>query len=92
MKQRLSPGPKGERFYDWAAARLPAVAASDGGEPTRQRWMPARRSISKPDEIASHFACAQMDATVADLVQLKGCRWKIEECCQSAKNECGLDQ
>ncbi|MEV5561599.1 hypothetical protein AB0L54_01745, partial [Streptomyces sp. NPDC052196] len=21
-----------------------------------------------------------------------GCRWKIEECFQSAKNECGLDQ
>jgi SRSO17 transposase len=92
--QRLSAGPgaKGERFYDWAAARLPAVAEFDGAEPTRQRWMLARRSISKPDEIAYYLACAPLDATVADLVRVAGCRWKIEECFQSAKNECGLDQ
>lgn len=25
-------------------------------------------------------------------MQIAGCRWKIEECFQSAKNECGLDQ
>ncbi|MER6152680.1 IS701 family transposase, partial [Streptomyces hirsutus] len=37
-------------------------------------------------------ACAPLDATVADLVRVAGCRWKIEECFQSAKNECGLDQ
>jgi SRSO17 transposase len=92
--QRLSAGPgaKGERLYDWAAARLPAVAESDGDEPTRQRWMLARRSISRPDESAYYLACAPLDATVADLVRVAGCRWKIEECCQSAKNECGLDQ
>nr|WP_262985419.1 transposase [Streptomyces sp. San01] len=47
--QRLSAGPgaKGERLYDWAAARLPAVWEFDGEEPTRQRWMLARRSISR---------------------------------------------
>ena len=33
-----------------------------------------------------------MDATVADLVRIAGCRWKIEEGFLSAKNECGLDQ
>ncbi|MEV7939959.1 transposase [Kitasatospora sp. NPDC088264] len=50
--QRLSAGSgaEGERFYDWAAARLPAVWEFDGGEPTRQRWMLARRSIAKPDD------------------------------------------
>ncbi|MFE3906361.1 IS701 family transposase [Streptomyces sp. NPDC059153] len=83
--QRLSAGSgvKGERFYDWAAARLPAVWESDGDEPTRQRWMLARRSIARPDEIAY---------SVADLVRIAGCRWKVEECFQSAKNECGQDQ
>lgn len=68
------------------------MAESDGGEPTRQRWILARRSISKPDEITYYLACAPLDATVADLVRVAGCRWKIEECFQSAKNECGLDQ
>lgn len=92
--QRLSAGPgaKGERFYDWAGARLPAAWEFDGDEPARQRWMLARRSISRPDEFAYYLAWAPLDATVADLVQVAGCRWKIEECFQSAKNECGLDQ
>ncbi|MBP0450541.1 hypothetical protein J5Y04_13420 [Kitasatospora sp. RG8] len=54
--QRLSAGSgaKGERFYDWAAARLPAVWEFDGDEPTRQRRMLARRSIARPDETAYH--------------------------------------
>ncbi|SFX54470.1 IS701 family transposase [Streptomyces atratus] len=92
--QRLSAGSgaKGERFYDWAAARLPAVWEFDGDEPTRQRWMLARRSIAKPDEIAYYLASAPLEATVADLARIAGCRWKVEECFQSAKNECGLDQ
>lgn len=92
--QRLScgDGAKGPRLYDWAAARLPAVWEFDGDEPTPQRWMLARRSIVKPDELAYFLASAPLDATVADLVQVAGCRWKIEECFQGAKNECGLDQ
>jgi SRSO17 transposase len=92
--RRLSAGPgaKGDRLYDWAAARLPSVAEFDGDEPTRQRWMLARRSIARPDEVAYYLACAPLEATLADLVRIAGCRWKIEECFQSAKNECGLDQ
>ncbi|WP_344559663.1 IS701 family transposase [Kitasatospora saccharophila] len=92
--QRLPAGfgAKGERLYDWAAARLPAVWEFDGDQPTRQRWMLARRSLTKPDDVAYYLACAPLDATVADLVRVAGCRWKIEECFQSAKNECGLDQ
>ncbi|MER7199695.1 hypothetical protein [Streptomyces sp. CB01635] len=92
--QRLScgDGAKGPRLYDWAAARLPAVWEFDGDEPTRQRWMLARRSTTRPDEIAYYLASAPLDATVADLARIAGCRWKIEECLQSAKNDCGLDQ
>ena len=91
--QRLSAGPgaKGERLYDWAAARLPAMTEADGDEPTRQRWMLARRSISRPDELAYYLAYAPLEATVTDLVRIAGSRWKIEECFQSAKQECGLD-
>ncbi|MCX4460779.1 hypothetical protein OOK58_53450 [Streptomyces sp. NBC_01728] len=53
--------------------------------------MLGRRSISRPDEIACDPACAPLDATVADLVRVAGCRRKIEECFRSAENECGLD-
>ncbi|MFE9139396.1 hypothetical protein [Streptomyces sp. NPDC007355] len=56
------------------------------------RWALARRSISKPDEIAYYRAYAPLQVTVQELVQVAGARWAIEECFQAAKNECGLDQ
>ncbi|MEV6028817.1 hypothetical protein [Streptomyces sp. NPDC052036] len=51
------------------------MAEFDGAEPTRQQWMLARRSIGKPDEIAYYLACGPLEATVADLVRIAGCRW-----------------
>ena len=52
----------------------------------------ARRSISRPGEIACCLACTPLEVTVTDVVRVGGCRWKIERCFQSAKDECGLDQ
>ncbi|MFI9604598.1 IS701 family transposase [Streptomyces sp. NPDC052043] len=87
-------GAKGPRVYHWAAVRLPAVAEFDyqGEIPHRMRWALARRSISKPDEIAYYLAYAPLETTVRELVRIAGTRWAIEECFQAAKNECGLDQ
>ncbi|GAU71533.1 transposase [Streptomyces sp. NBRC 110611] len=87
-------GAKGPRNYHWAALELPTVAEFDyqGETPVRRRWALARRSISKPEEIAYFLAYAPRETTVADLVRIAGMRWQIEECFQAAKNECGLDQ
>ncbi|MFG2880717.1 IS701 family transposase [Streptomyces sp. NPDC048337] len=87
-------GAKGPRIYDWAALQLPAVREFDyqRRKQVRQRWALARRSRSRPDEIAYYLAYAPMDSTIADLVRVAGIRWQIEECFQAAKNECGLDQ
>lgn len=87
-------GAKGPRVYDWAAIRLPAVVEFDYQDESlvRRRWALARRSLSRPDEIAYYLAYAQLDTTVDELVQVAGTRWAIEECFQAAKNECGLDQ
>lgn len=54
--------------------------------------MLARRSRSRPDEIAHYLAYAPGGTSVADLVRIAGSRWAIEEVFQAAKNECGLDQ
>lgn len=54
--------------------------------------MLARRSLARPHEIAYYLAYAPQHATVADLVRIAGSRWAVEECFQSAKNECGLDE
>ncbi|MFB8000061.1 IS701 family transposase [Streptomyces sp. NPDC001939] len=87
-------GAKGPRVYHWAAVRLPDVAEFDyqGEVPHRMRWALARRSISKPDEIAYYLAYTPLQVTVQELVRVAGARWAIEECFQAAKNECGLDQ
>ncbi len=92
--ERLScgDGAKGPRIYDWAAAQLPAVPFFEGDEPSHRRWVLARRSIARPDEIAYYLAYAPTGTTVNQLVTVAGSRWAIESCFQSAKNECGLDQ
>ncbi|GCB42885.1 transposase [Streptomyces sp. NL15-2K] len=88
----LRAGAKGSCVYDWAAARLPAIDDFDGDEPTHDRWVLARRSLARPDEIAYYLAYAPTGTLVAELVQIAGTRWAIEETFQAAKNECGLDQ
>jgi SRSO17 transposase len=87
-------GAKGPRLYHWAALELPTVAEFDyqGEVPVRRRWALARRSLSRPEEIAYFLAYAPLETVVADLVRVAGMRWQIEECFQAAKNECGLDQ
>ncbi|MEU9118233.1 IS701 family transposase, partial [Streptomyces sp. NPDC048483] len=85
-------GAKGPRVYDWAAAKLPAVDDANGEAPTHHRWVLARRSLARPDEIAYYLAFAPRETAVAELVRVAGSRWAIEECFQAAKNECGLDQ
>lgn len=85
-------GAKGPRVYDWAAAQLPAIDDFDGHQPTHQRWVLARRSLARSEEIAYYLADAPDGTTVAELVRVAGTRWAIEEAFQVAKNECGLDQ
>ncbi|MEY9988297.1 hypothetical protein ABIE67_000329 [Streptomyces sp. V4I8] len=82
-------GAKGPRVYDWAAARLPAIDDFDGDAPTHDRWVLARRSLARPDEIAYYLAYALVGTPVAELVRIAGTRWAIEEAFQAAKNECG---
>jgi hypothetical protein len=82
-------GAKRPRVYDWAAAKLPTI---EGADPAHHRWVLARRSLARPEEVAYYLAFAPADTTVAQLVRVAGARWAIEECFQAAKNQCGLDQ
>lgn len=85
-------GAKGPRVYDWAAAKQPSIEDFDGDQPAHDRWVLARRSLARPDEIAYYLAYAPAGTTVTELARIAGTRWAIEECFQAAKNECGLDQ
>ncbi|MGA5361358.1 IS701 family transposase [Streptomyces purpurascens] len=85
-------GAKGPRVYHWAAVQLPVIEDFDDERPTHHRWALARRSISRPDQIAYYLAYAPVGTGVHMLVRVAECRWAIEECFQAAKNECGLDE
>ena len=77
-------GAHGQRFYDWIRIPVPCQI------PGRGRWVLARRSLSD-GEIAYYHCYGPARTTLTRLVEVAGSRWAIEECFQSAKNECGLD-
>jgi SRSO17 transposase len=86
--RRLSvgAGAHGPREYDWA--RIPVRI---GWAPGRGHWLLARRSISKPHEVAYFVCYGPRRATLVDLAWTAGARWRIEECFQQAKTDVGLD-
>ena len=84
-RRSAGTGAHGERFYDWIRIAVPC------GIPGRKRWVLARRSICD-GEIAYYHCFGPANTTLKTLVEVAGARWAIEECFQTAKNECGLDQ
>ncbi|MEW2118939.1 transposase [Streptomyces sp. NPDC005474] len=91
-RRSCGDGAKGPRVYRRAALQITSIEDFDGEMPTHQRWALARRSISKPEDIAYYLGYAPLSSTVEQLVRVAGMRWVIEEAFQAAKNECGLDQ
>ncbi len=81
--QRLScgKGSKGHRLYDWLLI--------DPG--VDEHLLLARRSLSKPSELAYYICRSSVPVPLAELVRVAGSRWGVEETFQFAKNETGLD-
>ncbi len=71
-------GANAPQVYNWASARLPTTSFFDGDEPTYHRRVLARRSLTRPDEIAYYFAQAPVTCTVADLARGAGMHLAIE--------------
>lgn len=51
----------------------------------------AGRSVSRPEEISYCIAYCPAGTTLDQLIRIAGSRWAVEECFQSAKQECGPD-
>lgn len=88
--QRLSAGEgsQGPRWYDWAWMPMAWRVAPEG----MAHYLLARRSVSKPDELAYYFVFGPADVTVAQVVQVAGTRWQVEQAFELAKGEVGLDE
>ncbi|MFJ7250322.1 IS701 family transposase [Kitasatospora sp. NPDC098652] len=85
-RRSCGEGAHGLRIYDWAR-----VEVRPWHRPDRKHWVLARRSITDPTKIAYYIAYAPAEATLNELICVAGARWAIEECFQTAKGQCGLD-
>lgn len=79
-------GSHGPREYGWARNPIRIDWARGHGH-----WLPARRSISHPDQIAYYVCHGPRRSSLAGLAWIAGARRRIEECFQQAKNDAGLD-
>ncbi|MCX5115425.1 IS701 family transposase [Streptomyces sp. NBC_00378] len=85
-RRSCGQGSHGPRVYDWAR-----VEVRPWHRPDRRHWVIARRSVARPQELSYYIAYGPADATLDELIHIAGSRWAIEECFQTAKQECGLD-
>ncbi|GAA1113833.1 hypothetical protein GCM10009663_63260 [Kitasatospora arboriphila] len=85
-RRSCGEGAHGPRVYDWAR-----VEVRPWHRPDRKHWVPGRRSITDPTKVAYYIAYTPADATLNELIAVAGARWAIEECFQTAKGQCGLD-
>jgi len=81
-------GEKGPIEYDWACAR---VVDSRHQLPTDDVWLLARRSVSKPSEVAYYLSNAEVDTPLGTLAHVASTRYTIEQCFEEAKDDVGLD-
>jgi SRSO17 transposase len=87
--RRLSAGngTKGPREYDWAVRAFGPV-----DERGWQLWLVVRRHRERSDERAYFFARGPAPTARDALVRVAGARWRVEECLELAKGDCGLDE
>jgi SRSO17 transposase len=81
-------GEKGPIEYDWACAR---VIDSRQRLPTAEVWLLARRSVSRPSEVAYYLSNAEADTPLEKLAHVASSRYTIEQCFEEAKDDVGLD-
>jgi SRSO17 transposase len=88
--QRLSAGAgsQGPRWYDWAWMPMSWRFHPEG----MAHWLLARRSVSRPDEIAYYFVFGPAASTLEQIVRIAGTRWQVEQAFELAKGEVGLDE
>ena len=81
-------GSQGPRLYEWAWLQLPPSPQERSG---LTRWVLIRRSLTDPSKRAYYRVAGPATTTLAELVQVAGSRWRIEESFEQAKGEVGLD-
>ncbi|MGW8063979.1 hypothetical protein ACVV2G_17300 [Streptomyces ziwulingensis] len=74
-RRSCGEGALGRRIHDWAR-----VEVRPWHREGRRLWVPARRSVSRPDEISYYIAYCPAGTTLEELARVAGSRWAVEEC------------
>jgi SRSO17 transposase len=90
MRLRTGHGLKGDRHYDWAMLDIHPDDTPDGQEPGHSFVLVRRHRYTR--ELSFYRCHSARPVTLADLVDVVCCRWRVEEDFQLAKGVCGLDQ
>ena len=85
-RRSAGAGRKGPRRYEWALHRMYWDETGWG------HWLLMRRPIGARYERAYYRVFAPADTTLEEMVAVAGKRWAVEECFETAKGECGLDE
>jgi SRSO17 transposase len=87
VRRSAGGGSQGDRVHDWAC--VPLAEAAPAG---LRRWLLVRRPLDAPQKCAYFRAYGPAATTTAELVQVAGARWAVEEALAQAKGDAGLDQ
>jgi SRSO17 transposase len=85
-RRSAGEGRKGPRRYEWALHRMYWDETGWG------HWLLIRRQIGARYERAYYRVFAPADTALEEMVAVAGKRWAVEECFETAKGECGLDE
>jgi len=85
-RRSAGAGRKGPRRYEWALHRMYLDENGWG------HWLLIRRQIGARYERAYYRVFAPAHTTLEEMVAVAGKRWAVEECFETAKGECGLDE
>jgi len=85
-RRSAGDGRKGPRRYEWARHRMYLDENGWG------HWLLIRRQIGAWRERAYYRVFAPARTMLEEMVAVVGKRWAVEECFETAKGECGLDQ
>ncbi|MEY9996993.1 SRSO17 transposase [Streptomyces sp. V4I8] len=90
MRMRTGHGTKGDRHYDWAMIGVLADDTPESTGPGHSYLLVRHHRYTRE---LSFYRCHSATAvTMATLVDVVCCRWKIEEDFQAGKSDCGLDE
>ncbi|ANZ21633.1 transposase [Streptomyces noursei ATCC 11455] len=90
MRIRTGHGLKGDRHYDWAMLDIDGDDIPDDQAPGHSVVLVRRHRYTR--ELSFYRCHSTTSVTLATLVDVVCCRWKVEEDFQLAKGVCGLDQ